>query len=75
MTSAPDVLHTFSLETLKAVLSGALLVVAVGLGSATLLRASPPQRRTDDLMQQVGKSTAGRLLDGVEHNGFPEARA
>lgn len=25
-------------------------------------------------MQRVGKKTAGRLLDGVEHNGFPEVR-
>ncbi|MCJ2015230.1 phage Gp37/Gp68 family protein [Methylobacterium sp. J-076] len=30
-----------------------------------------------DLQQisRVGKKAAGRLLDGVEHNGFPEARA
>jgi len=25
-------------------------------------------------MRNVGKKTAGRLLDGVEHNGFPEIR-
>lgn len=27
------------------------------------------------MMARVGKKTAGRLLDGVEHNGFPEARS
>lgn len=27
------------------------------------------------LVDRVGKKSAGRLLDGVEHNGFPEARA
>lgn len=26
------------------------------------------------LMQRAGKKAAGRLLDGVEHNGFPEVR-
>lgn len=26
------------------------------------------------LMDKAGKRTAGRLLDGVEHNGFPETR-
>lgn len=26
------------------------------------------------LMYRVGKRTAGRLLDGVEHNGYPEVR-
>jgi hypothetical protein len=25
-------------------------------------------------MVRVGKRRAGRLLDGVEHNGFPEPR-
>ena len=25
-------------------------------------------------MQRIGKKAAGRLLDGVEHNGFPEVR-
>jgi len=28
-------------------------------------------RRGDVLMRRVGKKAAGRLLDGVEHNGFP----
>lgn len=28
----------------------------------------------DDTVSRVGKKAAGRLLDGVEHNGFPEAR-
>lgn len=27
------------------------------------------------VMQRVGKRVAGRLLDGVEHNGFPEVRS
>lgn len=27
------------------------------------------------VMRRVGKSAAGRLLDGVEHNGFPEVRS
>ncbi len=27
------------------------------------------------VMQRVGKRVAGRLLDGIEHNGFPEVRA
>ena len=26
-------------------------------------------------IERVGKRVAGRLLDGIEHNGFPEARA
>lgn len=29
---------------------------------------------TDARMTRVGKKAAGRLLDGVEHNGFPEVR-
>ncbi|ASQ10667.1 DUF5131 family protein [Sinorhizobium meliloti] len=28
----------------------------------------------DDTVSRVGKRYAGRLLDGVEHNGFPEVR-
>lgn len=28
----------------------------------------------DDTVSRVGKKYAGRLLDGVEHNGFPEVR-
>ena len=31
------------------------------------------QRRSPEMMALVGKKAAGRLLDGVEHNGFPEA--
>jgi protein gp37 len=34
----------------------------------------PGQERTMDL-HKVGKKRAGRLLDGVEHNGMPEVRA
>lgn len=30
------------------------------------------QGRAPEMMALVGKKTAGRLLDGVEHNGFPE---
>ena len=30
-------------------------------------------RRGDALVGRFGKKAAGRLLDGVEHNGFPEA--
>lgn len=30
--------------------------------------------RDDDTVSRVGKKRAGRLLDGVEHNGMPEAR-
>lgn len=30
---------------------------------------------TADGVVRLGKKAAGRLLDGVEHNGFPEARA
>lgn len=30
---------------------------------------------TGDGVVRLGKKAAGRLLDGVEHNGFPEARA
>jgi protein gp37 len=26
---------------------------------------------TDEPMQHFGKKLAGRLLDGIEHNGFP----
>ncbi|MFC0243649.1 hypothetical protein [Rhodopseudomonas telluris] len=48
MTAAPDFLPAVSIDALKAVIAGLLLVVAVGLGIATLLRASPPQRRADD---------------------------
>lgn len=29
----------------------------------------------DCWMQRVGKKAAGRRLDGVEHNGFPEVAA
>lgn len=32
-----------------------------------------PCGTNERLMAQVGKKAAGRLLDGVEHNGFPEA--
>ncbi|MDX1219078.1 hypothetical protein GOL99_26770 [Sinorhizobium medicae] len=30
--------------------------------------------RDDDTVSRVGKRYAGRLLDGVEHNSFPEVR-
>ncbi|MDE3789595.1 phage Gp37/Gp68 family protein [Sinorhizobium meliloti] len=30
--------------------------------------------RDDDTVSRVGKRYAGRLLDGIEHNGFPEVR-
>lgn len=32
------------------------------------------ERERDDGGRFVGKKAAGRLLDGVEHNGFPEVR-
>jgi protein gp37 len=32
------------------------------------------QERDDDTVSRIGKKRAGRLLDGVEHNGFPEIR-
>lgn len=28
----------------------------------------------DEVVSRVGKKAAGRLLDGIEHNGFPEVR-
>lgn len=39
-------------------------------------RVGAEDRFTDDcaLMYRVGKKAAGRLLDGVEHNGYPEVR-
>lgn len=33
-----------------------------------------PQRGDIAHMERVGKKAAGRLLDGIEHNGFPEVR-
>ncbi|ACB27689.1 phage Gp37/Gp68 family protein [Methylobacterium radiotolerans] len=48
----------------------------VGPGSRTIKIAVPT--RMDDVLgppltlKQLGKKAAGRLLDGVEHNGFPE---
>lgn len=33
------------------------------------------QNSCDEPMQRFGKKLAGRLLDGVEHNGFPEHKA
>ncbi len=30
--------------------------------------------RGPDFLSSVGKKAAGRLLDGVEHNGMPEVR-
>ena len=35
---------------------------------------SPDQCSWPDTMNRVGKKRAGRLLDGVEHNGFPEVQ-
>ncbi|SFJ68426.1 DUF5131 family protein [Methylobacterium brachiatum] len=37
-------------------------------------RESGWQGRAPEMMALVGKKAAGRLLDGVEHNGFPEVR-
>jgi hypothetical protein len=31
-----------------------------------------PNRFSDETMIKLGKAKAGRLLDGIEHNGFPE---
>ena len=31
-------------------------------------------RRGDAAVRRIGKKAAGRLLDGVEHNGYPETR-
>ncbi|MBP2495236.1 protein gp37 [Methylobacterium sp. PvP062] len=48
----------------------------VGPGTRTIKIAIPT--RMDDVLgppltlKQLGKKAAGRLLDGVEHNGFPE---
>lgn len=33
-----------------------------------------PHQATASCVHRVGKKAAGRLLDGAEHNGFPEAR-
>lgn len=33
-----------------------------------------PWGREDVIMARVGKKAAGRLLDGIEHNGMPETR-
>lgn len=38
-----------------------------------MLHQGTPDSR--DVLYRVGKGAAGRLLDGVEHNGFPEARS
>lgn len=35
----------------------------------------PDEDAGEVAVSQIGKKAAGRLLDGVEHNGFPEARA
>lgn len=45
---------------------------------ATPIEAPPDRVRALDLetaVARVGRRVAGRLLDGVEHNGFPELRA
>lgn len=42
----------------------------VGVGAGTAVDAL----RTHVVMERVGKKAAGRLLDGREHNGFPEVR-
>jgi protein gp37 len=34
-----------------------------------------PNEANGEIMWRVGKKAAGRVLDGVEHNGYPEARA
>ncbi|HZR37685.1 MAG TPA: phage Gp37/Gp68 family protein, partial [Nevskia sp.] len=36
--------------------------------------AGMSDRREGQWLRRVGKKAAGRLLDGVEHNGFPEPR-
>lgn len=41
-------------------------------GSAMRVRAHSWTGHATDLMFRVGKKAAGRLLDGVEHNGFPD---
>jgi protein gp37 len=35
----------------------------------------PGDRSEGQIMERVGKKADGRLLDGSEHNGFPEARS
>ncbi|WP_051044891.1 DUF5131 family protein, partial [Methylobacterium sp. B1] len=41
-------------------------------GSSARLRGHTFTGHGTDLVFRVGKKAAGRLLDGVEHNGFPE---
>lgn len=48
-----------------------------GRHGADILDATRGQRQTEKgsrYMRNVGKAAAGRLLDGVEHNGMPEVR-
>ncbi|MGY3607641.1 MULTISPECIES: DUF5131 family protein [unclassified Bradyrhizobium] len=42
---------------------------------AVLDRDQPVPHRRPTLMRRVGKKAAGRLLDGIEHNGFPRVPA
>jgi protein gp37 len=37
-------------------------------------RTAGPPSRTQALVSRVGKKAAGRLLDGVSHDGYPEVR-
>jgi protein gp37 len=45
-----------------------------GTTHTTLQDDHEPYEVTDALVRRVGKKAAGRRLDGVEHNGFPESR-
>ena len=50
-------------------------VVANDDAWAARVRGHSFTEHATDLVYRVGKKAAGRLLDGVEHNGMPEVRA
>lgn len=57
----------------KAVLKDGRVIepTTAAMSEADRDRPVPPQNPT--MMRRVGKRRAGRLLDGIEHNAFPEA--
>lgn len=58
-------------ETADAIYASAIRPAFITQDGRVFRRASLPEDEPCRLVERVGKKSAGRLLDGVEHNGMP----
>jgi protein gp37 len=58
-------------EAADAIYASAIRPAFVALDGRVFSRADLPEEIPCRLIERVGKKAAGRLLDGVEHDGFP----